>query len=1229
MQGQRHLFLLTYMVAFAIHVSLAFNIDTTNTDVYTGKQEDFFGYKVLQYVSGTKKGIIVTAPLQLNGSGGICKSEKGRTTRCFNSEDINLENKTIPVKHLGLSIAADSKHSQFTVCSPNVAHECNENSYLNSACFKITANLQAISFFTPGYQECTKKTVDLIFLFDGSGSMTEEEFTKNKDFIVDIMNSLKNSSIKFAAAQFSSNYRKVFDFNDYQAGTALDKLMKEPHMKSLTNTHRALEFVLNDILENPESGASRDATKVLVLITDGDPSDVDRNKIIKRYDDKSIIRFVIGVKDAKLDKFEVIASQPTEKYAFKIENYNGLKGILENFQKRIFKMEGSSVARAGDIAGEMSQSGFSAVFYKDILILGSVGSNSWRGSLQEVKQDIVGKGSYSRQSNIRSIRNGDLPAYTRLNESQILDPSMQNDSYMGYSVSVGQRNNAPLYFSGAPRFDHVGRVVLFKHEGEDWTAAQALDGDQIGSYFGAELCSVDIDSDGNTDFLLVGAPLFYQPQERREGQIYVYALTDEMQLRNELNVTVSSMGRFGTTISSLADLNGDGLRDVAVGAPLEDDNRGAVYIYLGDRHKGIRSTFSQRIMGEKIKPGLRFFGQAIDGVNDLGEDGLPDITIGSQGMAVVLRSRPVFHVTTHLSFLPKEISTEKFDCVAKTDTSLFMVTIKSCFEMVETTKSKAGATNSGLNISYTLNVDPMRQTYRGFFETVEKTRNFTNISLLTDKETCFDSPIYMPKCVTDTLSPLIIKLNFSQVDSETGNAILNVDSKMQDVVEVPFEKQCAKNDTCIAELEVDFNFTTPVLLVSEDNYFNVTVKLSNHGDDSYNTSLTVYYPEGLSFSRMILIEATRPTLHSCLDLEGVLDKTICGVSLPVYRSRSAATFKMSFYVMTGYEWNETVSMTITGQSDNTNSTKNNSLTKSIPVQIEIKMAITVREGTTTYLNFTTEDDAPKRMETIYKISNPGLKAFPVTVSLFFPTKLEYNFELNDYHISFQENKTQCSITDMTSDYCSPEKHCKMIMCDTFILDKESTTEFTLSGEVQFRNFKVYAENIFLLKKYVGDSGEVKFKSFVHVRYDKQRYVLESRKQENKDGVTREKSDESGLWRSNDPTMKLAEVRVEFIIPPNRQLIIFTGVGVGLFLLLIITLIMFKLGCFKRKRFPMCLEDEDQDLMVQTPTEPTPAPTNGLISQSETEGKSDPPSEAKLLPDDDHQESDSNSIQGLE
>ena len=64
-------------------------------------------------------------------------------------------------------------------------------------------------------------------------------------------------------------------------------------------------------------------------------------------------------------------------------------------------------------------------------------------------------------------------------------------------------------------------------------------------------------------------------------------------------MTAPSMGRFGTSISGLADMNGDGLRDIAVGAPMED-SMGAVYIYLGDRHKGIRDTFSQVTQRFKI-----------------------------------------------------------------------------------------------------------------------------------------------------------------------------------------------------------------------------------------------------------------------------------------------------------------------------------------------------------------------------------------------------------------------------------------------------------------------------------------------------------------------------------------------------------------------------------------------------------------------------------------------------
>ncbi|KAM9314473.1 integrin alpha-M [Pholidichthys leucotaenia] len=1184
MQEATRVYLLAYMLALAatIPATLAFNINVRNPGVYSGEQKDFFGYKVLQVNSSGDKGIIITAPLRLNGSGGVCKQVQGQNPKWFSPDESSKMSQTT-VKHLGLSIAADSGGSQFTVCSPSVAHECYENSYLNSICYKVTDQLQQASFFKPQFQECTKKTVNLVFLFDGSASMTEDEFNKNKDFILEIMDSLKNSSIKFAAVQFSQTYRKVFDFNDYSTGGAEEKLRKEPHMKSLTNTYKALTFVLGHIFDNTAVGASPDATKVLVMITDGDPSDLDRNGTVTKYNEKSIIRLVIGVKGVKLDKFKKIVSEPQQTNFFQIEEYNGLTSNLEKFQKKLFTMEGSKVVLAENMTNEMSQSGFSAVYYKDTLILGSVGSNAWRGTLQERREQ---------------------------KETPIEDPEMEMDSYMGYSISVGERNGVGLYFSGAPRFEHAGQVVLFKHDGKNWTAAQRIRNNQIGSYFGAELCSVDVNSDGNIDFLLVGAPLFYQSQEKKEGCIYIYSLSNKLHLKHELNVMAPSMGRFGTAISSLADLNGDGLRDVAAGAPLADDNGGVVYIYLGDKHKGIRSTFSQEIRGKSIKPGIRFFGQAIDGNIDLSEDGLPDIVVGSQGFAVVLSSKPVFNVVANMSFKPKEISTEKLDSL-KIDKNTPIGDLSVCFEIKEATKSKLGVVSAKLNISYTVNVDPMRQAHRGFFsDTDKKARNVTATEII-DKNECFIHSIYMTKNVKDTLSPLSIKLNFSQSDFESSNVIINEDSQKHFAIEVPFEKQCRKQDTCIAELVVDFNYTAPELLVREENYINVIIRLVNEGDDSFNTSLTMHYPLGLSFSMMTLVKEpsgtsllytsagevlkSRMATHSCNDMKGVYDETVCGVSRPVYRSKSWAKFNTSFRIDPDYEWNNTISMTISAKSENANSTATK--TKSIPVRFEIKMALTVSDDTITYLNFTTEDPALKRVDNKYRIDNTGFKDFPVNVTLFFPPKLSYEFEMSNYHVSVEQNKTKCTRkAELKSKDCPIDTDCVAIMCDSFILESNTGVEFTLSGDMQFKNLQQYGKSIPFFKRYTGDSADVKFLSVIDVNYDEGRYALDSHKQGNKD---------------KDHTVKQTELRVELIVLPDQKLIILTGTGLGFLLLIIIAIVMFKLGCFKRKTLQYYQEQEEEDGLQDL----APVPTNGAINQSESDKKPDEQQEKTKFLDD--------------
>lgn len=45
----------------------------------------------------------------------------------------------------------------------------------------------------------------------------------------------------------------------------------------------------------------------------------------------------------------------------------------------------------------------------------------------------------------------------------------------------------------------------------------------------------------------------------------------------------SQDARFGYALAAAPDLNHDGFTDLLVGAPLEDEHRGAIYVYHGDK----------------------------------------------------------------------------------------------------------------------------------------------------------------------------------------------------------------------------------------------------------------------------------------------------------------------------------------------------------------------------------------------------------------------------------------------------------------------------------------------------------------------------------------------------------------------------------------------------------------------------------------------------------------------
>ncbi|KAM9454123.1 integrin alpha-M-like [Clarias gariepinus] len=446
---------------------------------------------------------------------------------------------------------------------------------------------------------------------------------------------------------------------------------------------------------------------------------------------------------------------------------------------------------------------------------------------------------------------------------------------------------------------------------------------------------------------------------------------------------------------------------------------------------------------------------------------------------------------------------------------------------------------SGLNVSLELKADAVRKDSRAFFNKDDKTsRSLVKSVLLNTEVSCYNHTVYMKSCVKDTVSPLLFRLNFSLFDHEpdSSNAILNIDSKTIALVEVPFQINC-KNTTCISDLQLNFNFLNSTLLVVDQAPFIIHVTLLNTGDDSFNTSVVLFYPPGLSLSLFKTIKQNRRTRSSCGDRdEGALNKTTCSISLPVYRSNTEAMFEGVFRISRDYNWTDVMKMTLVASSDNNRNTSSTTVMKTLPVLYSVDVAVSsVPELSVTYLNFSLEDKGPKPIHIVFRVRNLGLKGLPVTISFRMPNHTDEKiFYLDDNTVL--SNITACSIIP-------PQKHDEQFVnftCRPFSLDPGSVVHITLSANVTFPNKQQYSGKW----SFSGFKKEDDFSVFAQLDFDQKFYHQLSGHSEN---------DSSRFHRAN------INVKAELVVPPDMAMIIGTGTGGGLLLLFVIILLL-KLYC---------------------------------------------------------------------
>ncbi|NXD86402.1 ITA11 protein, partial [Halcyon senegalensis] len=468
-----------------------FNIDTKRPKIIAGSKEAYFGYTVQQHDIGGKKWLVVGAPYETNGqqkTGDVYKcpvtSDSHSNCTKLNLGRVTLSNVSERKDNmrLGLSLATNPKDNSFLACSPLWSHECGSSYYTTGMCSRVNSNFRFSKTVAPALQRC-QTYMDIIIVLDGSNSIYP--WVEVQHFLINILKKfyIGPGQIQVGVVQYGEDVVHEFHLNDYRS--VKDVVAAASHIEQRggteTRTAYGIEFARSEAFQK---GGRKGAKRVMIVITDGESHDSpDLEKVIEESEKDNVTRYAVAVSGGGSDG---PCKKPRRSQQCPVHpNAVGLAGQPTSFSPSTFA--GNEIS----FGLEMSQTGFSSHVVEDGILLGAVGAYDWNGAV--LKETSSGKVIPLRESYLQEFP----------------EELKNHGAYLGYTVSsVISTKRERIYVAGAPRFNHTGKVIIFTmHSNRNLTIHQALKGEQIGSYYGSEINSLDVNGDGVTDVLLVGAPM--------------------------------------------------------------------------------------------------------------------------------------------------------------------------------------------------------------------------------------------------------------------------------------------------------------------------------------------------------------------------------------------------------------------------------------------------------------------------------------------------------------------------------------------------------------------------------------------------------------------------------------------------------------------------------------------------------------------------------------------------